>query len=86
MSKNMLKENIKVPNSKTVLKVVGMPLRRDTPQPIRTEEIKQIKAILMSLGMAKKNSFNFLFFNASTIAKRTISKTIISKGFGIKVL
>ena len=82
----MLKENIKAPNSRSALKVYGIPFKMDTPQPSKTEKTKQIKAILMSLGMEKKNSFILLFLNISTITNKTIRKTIISTGYGIKVL
>ena len=75
---------MKTPNSKRALKVYGIPFKIETPQPSKTEKTKQIKAILMSRGMEKKSSFILLFLNISTITNKTISKTIISNGFGIK--
>ena len=77
---------MKVPNSRSVLKVYGIPFKADTPQPSKTEKTKQIKAILMSSGIEKKNSFILLFFSTSTMVNKTIIKTNISNGFGIKVL
>lgn len=77
---------MKVPNSRSALKVYGIPFMVDAPQPSKTEATKQIEATAIPLGIEKKNSFILLFFNASVIVNKTIMKTKISNGLGMKVL